>query len=127
MISCLIILMDPNTPRNYDLEIQINEKKVPMIPFIQNIFGNVFYAMIKELNEIEPIDFQNYITCKITPNSDHDNRVVLAVENREIKIKPFIQDMLWKTLTGYLSTLKKIPVDLMTLNISIKIKPISEE
>ena len=114
--------MNPDTPKKFDLVIQINEKKSPMIPFIQNVFGNILSATLKELENIGSEGLIQEIKCDITPELYPNNHVLLTVGDKSIEMKPFIQNMIWKTLTGFLSSLKKMPEDLHTAKIAISMK-----
>ena len=114
--------MDPNTPKKFDLTVKIEEKKVAMIPFILNTFGNIFSGSIHDLEDVGDSGLEKQISCTINPSAEKKNVVTLQVAEKQINIKPFIQKMIWKTITGFLSTLKKIPTDLENLPITIKMQ-----
>ncbi len=111
--------MDPNLPKKYDFTLKIDEKKVPMIPYILNLCGDLFGALIKELEHVGEEGLTKKITCQIDPLKDPKERVLLHVGEEQIEIKAFIQDMIWKTLAGFLSSLKKIPEDLLEKPIAL--------
>ena len=116
--------MDPNTPKQYDLAVLLDGKKVPMIPFILNTCGHIFLGAIKDLEDCGQELEDNVIKCTINPNNDIDSRMKMTINEKEIQMKAFIQDMIWKTLAGFLSSLKKIPENLLELPLELTIKKI---
>lgn len=114
--------MDPNTPKKFFLEIYIEEKKLPMIPFIQNVFGGIFFGILQELNDISPDYYDNNCECRINSDKNSEQCVIITFGDNTLIIKKFIQEMIWKTLIGYISSLKKVPENLIDANISFIIK-----
>ena len=113
--------MDPNLPKQYDLTLSLEGKKVPLIPYIINTCGHIFLATIKDLEGCGPNEWDKQIICTIDPSNDMKSRLILSIGDNIITLKPFIQDMIWKTLAGFISSLKKVPDNLLQLTIELKL------
>jgi hypothetical protein len=114
--------MNPDTPEKYDLKVKVNDKKIPMIPFIKNTFGHVFIAVIQDLENIGTENQGERIICNIFPTQDKGDIVKIKIAEQELTMKPFIQDMIWKTLAGFLSSLKKMPENLLKAHVYINMQ-----
>jgi len=59
----------------------------------------------------------------IAPNSKEDERVKISSPTKTVPIKAYVQELILKTLLGFVSTLKDIPEDLEDSEIEIIIEP----
>lgn len=110
--------MDPKKKHilKYKLKLMVNQHRIGTKPYILNTLGNICEGF---LSELEDIPKNEEITILIIPNSKEDEKVKIFSPSKTVPIKVYVQDLILKTLLGFISTLKDIPEDLEDSEIEI--------
>ena len=104
----------------YKLKLSVNQHRIGTKPYILNTLGNIckgFLSDIKDVPEKEKVSFL------IIPNSNEGDRVKISSPSITIPIQNFVQDLIMKTLLGFVSTLQGVPENLENSEIEIIIEP----
>ena len=110
--------MDPNKKHilKYKLKLVVNQHRIGTKPYILNTLGNICEGF---LSELEDVPKNEKITILIIPNSKEDERVKIFSPSITVPIKAYVQELILRTILGFISTLKDIPEDLEGSKIEI--------
>ena len=111
-----------DTIKKFKGQIEISGINIPVKNYILTTFSRVVQGLVQELGGVGDEGILKEITLEIDPKSGSDSLVYFELDKEEIFIKDYVQDMIWKTITGFLSTLKDIPDNLSEKPISITIE-----
>lgn len=113
--------MDPKKKHilKYKLKIIVNQHRIGTKPYILNTLGNICEGFLSELEDV-PINEE--ISFLIIPNSKEDERVKISSPSKTVPIKAYVQELILKTLLGFISTLQGIPEDLENIETEILIE-----
>ncbi|MHA1720784.1 MAG: hypothetical protein ACTSWX_04275 [Promethearchaeota archaeon] len=100
----------------YKLKLIINQHRIGTKPYILNTLGNLCEAFLAELKDIPKNEMIEII---IAPNEKENEKVKIKGESNNVSLEPYVQEMIMKTLIGFISTLKGIPEDLDNSQIEI--------
>ncbi|QEE14225.1 hypothetical protein DSAG12_00036 [Promethearchaeum syntrophicum] len=114
--------MDPKKkhPLKYKLKLIVNQHRIGTKPYILNTLGNLCQGFLSELKDVPKNEKINIL---IVPNSKEDEKVKIFSPSETIPIQIFVQDLIMKTLLGFISTLEGIPDDLENSETKIMIEP----
>ena len=104
----------------YKLKLIVNQHRIGTKPYILNTLGNICQAFLSELKDV-PLNEK--ISFLIIPNLKEDERVKIFSYSKTVSIQVFVQELIMKTLLGFISTLQGIPDDLENSEIEIIIEP----
>lgn len=90
----------------YGLKLYIDEKRIATKPFILNTLGNICHGFFKELNEVTE---DHEIILEIFSQEPQGKQVLLSCGESPIEIKAFVQDLIMKTILGFISSLNGLP------------------
>jgi len=110
--------MDPNKKHilKYKLKLVVNQHRIGTKPYILNTLGNICEGF---LSELEDVPKNEKITILIIPNLKEDERVKIFSPSITVPIKAYVQELILRTILGFISTLKDIPKDLEDSKIEI--------
>ncbi|MHA1648290.1 MAG: hypothetical protein ACTSVL_12035 [Promethearchaeota archaeon] len=110
--------MDPKKKHilKYKLKLIVNQHRIGMKPYILNTLGNICEGFLSELEDV-PKDEK--ISILIIPNSKEDERVKIFSPSITVPIKDYVQELILRTILGFISTLRDIPEDLKNSEIEI--------
>ncbi len=100
----------------YKLKLIVNQHRIGTKPYILNTLGNLCEGF---LSELEDVPKNEKISFLIVPNLKEDERVKIFSPSKTVPIKAFVQELIIKTLLGFISTLQGIPEDLENSEIEI--------
>ena len=103
----------------YKLKLIVNQHRIGTKPYILNTLGNICEGFLSELKDVPK---NEKISFLIVPNSKEDERVKISSPSITVPIQTFVQDLIMKTLLGFVSTLQGIPEDLENSEIEIIIE-----
>ena len=89
----------------YKNKILIADHQIGLKPFLHNTFGNIVYAILVELKDIPA---EGEVTMQIDPTATEEQRLVLKIGGKDFELHAFVQDMMHKTIAGWLSSLKDV-------------------
>ena len=114
--------MDPKKKHilKYKLKIIVNQHRIGTKPYILNTLGNICEGF---LSELEDVPKNEEISFLIVPNSKEGERVKIFSPSKTVTIKGFVQELIIKTILGFISTLQGIPEDLENTETQIIIEP----
>ncbi len=101
----------------YFLKLYVDEKRIPTKPYILNTLGNVCKGFFDELTSTAP---DSSLVLKITPQNPKEKQVSIECEGNDVEIKGFVQELILKTLIGFISTLNDLPESFPTSLIKIE-------
>ena len=104
----------------YELKLIVNQHRIGTKPYILNTLGNICEGFLSELKDVPK---NEKISFLIVPNSKEDERVKISSQSITVSIQNFVQELIMKTLLGFISTLQGIPDDLENSEIEIIIEP----
>ncbi|WP_371806305.1 hypothetical protein [Candidatus Lokiarchaeum ossiferum] len=90
----------------YGLKLYIDGKRIATKPFILNTLGNVCHGFFTELNEVTE---DRVILLEIFSKEPQCKQVIMKCGEFLVEIKPFVQDLIMKTLLGFISSLNGLP------------------
>ena len=99
------------------LKIYVDEKRIRTKPYILNTFGNICYGILTELSNIE---IKEQFLFEIFTGEGEGNKVSITQDLNKLTLKPYVQDMILKTLVGFISSLGDIPDNLNQAKIKIE-------
>ncbi len=110
--------MDPKKKHilKYKLKLIVNKHRIGTKPYILNTLGNICEGF---LSELEDVPKNEKISFLIAPKSEVDERVKIYSPTKTVPIKAYVQELILKTLLGFISTLNDIPKDLEDSEIEI--------
>ena len=113
--------MDPKKKHilKYKLKLIVNQHRIGTKPYILNTLGNICQGF---LSELEDVPKNEKISFLIAPKSKEDERVRIFTPSKTVTIKAYVQELILKTLLGFISTLNDIPEDLEDSEIEIIIE-----
>ena len=100
----------------YKLKLIVNQHRIGTKPYILNTLGNLCQSFLSELKDVPK---NEKISILIIPNSKEDERVKIVSPSKTVSIKGYVQELILKTLLGFISTLNGIPEDLENSEIEI--------
>jgi len=100
----------------YKLKLIVNQHRIGTKPYILNTLGNICEGF---LSELEDVPKNEKITILIIPNLKEDERVKIFSPSITVPIKAYVQELILRTILGFVSTLKDIPEDLEDSKIEI--------
>lgn len=107
----------------YQIKLWVNEQRVPMKPYVSNTLGNLCTAFLIELRGFNP----NSITqIKLHRQNTSVKQVEIKVGKESLELKEFVQVQMGKTLSAFISVLKKLPINPEEINqaeILIELQP----
>ena len=106
----------------YKLKIWVDDKEVGLKPFIFNTMGRICESLLSELKDMSNAEVKEKTMIIIDPRCDSQDQVKLQVGALSIELNDYVQNMIRKTLAGFLWSLKDLATsydDLMMKNIII--------
>jgi hypothetical protein len=107
------------------VKLKINDEPIGIKEYVQHTFAGVILGLLTEIRDINLKEVKK-ILITITPNKTEPEQVIVEVDGNCPALKSFVQQMIWRTLVGFISSLNKVPPtwdDLMKAVISIEYKP----
>ena len=108
----------------YELQLSINKSHIPLKPYIVNTLGDVICGLLRSLSGVGDLISTHSIFLEMNPKAEEDRRVLFELAGNEIVIKNFVQLMIRKTITGFLSSLNGVHPNLEDLPIVIELSPL---
>ncbi len=101
----------------YTLKLYVDEKRIPTKLYILNTLGNVckgFFDEMKQISRTSPI------ILEIHSQEPEEKQVTIVCDGVNVEIKGFVQDLILKTLLGYISALNGLPESFSSSPIKIE-------
>jgi hypothetical protein len=92
----------------YKLKIWVNDKEVGLKPFIFNTLGKICESLLSELKDISDAKMKEKTMIIFDPRCDSQDQVKVQVGALSIELNDYVQDMIWKTIVGFLWSLKDL-------------------
>jgi hypothetical protein len=106
--------LEKKEPIKYKLSLKVNAHLIGMKPMVLNTLGHICEAIFTELKDITLDDLYEPILLMIGSGCDFcgpEDRVKLQVGEKSIALKGWVQEMIARTIWGYMTSLKDIPAD----------------
>jgi hypothetical protein len=108
----------------YKIRLLINQEPIGIKEFVATSFGNVIIALLRDLKEIN-LSTTKKIHIKAEPESADKVRFKLQVDSITLDLNQFVQEMIHRTLLGFISSLHRVPSsfpELMAATIQIDLE-----
>lgn len=108
----------------YKIRLIINKKPVGIKEFVATSLGNVIVGLLADLKEINLSTIKK-IQIQMEPEVANIDRLKLQIDSITPELNPFVQEMIRRTLLGFISSLHKIPPtfpELMAATIQIDLE-----
>jgi hypothetical protein len=91
----------------YKIRLLINKEPIGIKEFVATTFGNVIIALLTDLKEIN-LSTAKKIHITAEPESADKVRFKVQVDSITPDLKPFVQEMIHRTLLGFISSLHRV-------------------
>jgi hypothetical protein len=89
-------------------KLTINEKPIGIKTFVQITLGNIVVGLIQDLKEVE-FGEESVINLQVNPKAAENKQFILDIDGKNVAVKDYVQQMIWRTIAGFISALEGVP------------------